>query len=192
MNIPSKSKLWLLVAGTAAILAAVFSSACGDDGKTKPSAEELAPVQELRLNLGNEPETIDPNLAMDGVSIGVIRQLYSGLLSFDQNLSLVPALASEVPSHTNGGISDDGLTYTFKLREDAKWSDGQPITAADIEYSVKRLLDPHDRLSLCSNVLRHSGCRGIHHGDGQPGRPSAGRRSYALSTQRRCRSRSGG
>ena len=139
---PLKSKLWLLVAGTAAILAAVFSSACSDDGKTKPSAEELAPVQELRLNLGNEPETIDPNLAMDGVSIGVIRQLYSGLLSFDQDLSLVPALASEVPSHTNGGISDDGLTYTFKLREDAKWSDGQPITAADIEYSVKRLLDP--------------------------------------------------
>jgi len=139
---PSKSKLWLLLIGMTAVLAAVFTSACGDNEKAKPSGEGLAPVQELRLNLGEEPVTIDPNLAFDGVSIGVVRQLYSGLLAFDEDLNLVPALASEVPSQSNGGISADGLTYTFKLREDAKWSDGQPITAADVEYSAKRLLDP--------------------------------------------------
>ena len=139
---PSKSKLWLLLIGMTAVLAAVFTSACGDNEKAKPSGEGLAPVQELRLNIGEEPVTIDPNLAFDGVSIGVVRELYSGLLAFDKDLNLVPALASEVPSQSNGGISADGLTYTFKLREDAKWSDGQPITAADVEYSVKRLLDP--------------------------------------------------
>ena len=139
---PSKSKLWLLLIGMTAVLAAVFTSACGDNEKAKPSGEGLAPVQELRLNIGEEPVTIDPNLAFDGVSIGVVRELYSGLLAFDKDLNLVPALASEVPSQSNGGISADGLTYTFKLREDVKWSDGQPITAADVEYSVKRLLDP--------------------------------------------------
>jgi oligopeptide transport system substrate-binding protein len=139
---PSKSKLWLLLVGATAVLAAVLASACGDGGETKSSSGQMAPVQELRLNLVAEPETIDPNLAFDSDSIGVVRQLYSGLLAFDQDLNLVPALASEVPSQSNGGISADGLTYTFKLREDAKWSDGQPITAADVEYSVKRLLDP--------------------------------------------------
>jgi oligopeptide transport system substrate-binding protein len=138
----SKSKLWLLLIGMTAVLAVVFTSACGDSGKTKPSGEELAPVQELRLNIVAEPETIDPNLAYESVSIGIVRQLYSGLLGFDKDLNLAPALASEIPSQSNGGISADGLTYTFKLREDAKWSDGRPITAADIEYSVKRLLDP--------------------------------------------------
>lgn len=147
---PSKSKLWLLVVGMTAVLAAVFTSACGDSGKTKPSSEELAPVQELRLNLVAEPETIDPNLASDAVSIGVARQLYSGLLAFDKDLNLAPALASEVPSLSNGGISADGLTYTFKLREDAKWSDGQPITAADVVYSVKRLLAPETAASYAS------------------------------------------
>jgi oligopeptide transport system substrate-binding protein len=146
----SKSKLWLLLIGMTAVLAAVFTSACGDNEKAKPSGEGLAPAQELRLNIGEEPVTIDPNLAFDAVSIGVVRQLYSGLLAFDKDLNLVPALASEIPSQSNGGISADGLTYTFKLREDAKWSDGQPITAADVEYSVKRLLDPETASSYAS------------------------------------------
>ena len=86
-------------------MTAVFTSACGDNEKAKPSGEELAPVQELRLNLGEEPVTIDPNLAFDAVSIGVVRQLYSGLFAFDKDLNLVPALASEIPSQSNGGIS---------------------------------------------------------------------------------------
>ncbi len=84
------------------------------------------------------------------MSIGVVRQLYSGLLAFDKDLNLVPALASEVPSQSNGGISADGLTYTFKLREDAKWSDGQPITAADVVYSVEASSDPETASSYAS------------------------------------------
>ena len=123
---PSKSKLWLLLIGMTAVLTAVFASGCGDSGKAKPSSEELAPVQELRLNIGEEPVTIDPNLAYDGVSIGVVRQLYSGLLAFDKDLNLAPALASEVPSQSNGGVSADGLTYTFKLREDASGATASP------------------------------------------------------------------
>lgn len=120
---------------------AVLAFACGGDESAPPSAQ-LAPVQELRLNLGGEPQTIDPNLAADAGSIGVIRQLYSGLLGFDENLNLVPALAKELPSRANGGISEDGLVYTFELRDDARWSDGEPLTADDVVYSLKRLLDP--------------------------------------------------
>lgn len=120
---------------------AVLAFACGGEEAGVPSTQ-LAPVQELRLNLGTEPQTIDPNLAADAVSVGVVRQLYGGLLGFDENLELTPALAKELPSQANGGISEDGLVYTFRLREDAAWSDGKPLTADDVVYSVKRLLDP--------------------------------------------------
>ena len=147
---PSKSRLWLLLVGMTAVLAAVFISGCGDNEKAQPPGDALAPVQELRLNIATEPVTIDPNLAFDSDSIAVVHQLYSGLLAFDKDLNLAPALATEIPSQSNGGISADGLTYTFKLREDAKWSDGQPITAADIEYSVKRLLAPETASAYAS------------------------------------------
>ena len=51
-------------------------------------------------------------------------------------------MASEAPSQENGGISEDGLTYTFRLREDAVWEDGQAIRAQDFVYGIQRLLDP--------------------------------------------------
>ena len=57
---------------------AVLAFACGGEEAGVPSTQ-LAPVQELRLNLGTEPQTIDPNLAADAVSVGVVRQLYSAL-----------------------------------------------------------------------------------------------------------------
>ncbi|MDP2726461.1 MAG: peptide ABC transporter substrate-binding protein, partial [Dehalococcoidia bacterium] len=67
---------------------------------------------------------------------------FEGLLKFKEDLSLEPAVAKEVPSVANGGISADGKTYTLKLRNDVKWSDGKDVTAKDFEYSVKRMLDP--------------------------------------------------
>lgn len=98
--------------------------------------------QELRLPLSGEPQFLDPNRAFFVTDISVIKQLFRGLLWFDEQLDVVPMAATEVPSVDNGGISRDGLTYRFKLRDDLKWSDGRPLTAADFAYSVKRLLDP--------------------------------------------------
>ena len=99
-------------------------------------------VQELRANLQAEPSSLDPQLASLAHDISVIRQLLQGLLGFKPDLSLEPIVAAEVPSLGNGGISPDGLTYTFKIREDVTWSDGKPVTAGDFVYSIKRLLDP--------------------------------------------------
>ena len=72
----------------------------------------------------------------------MLRQLSEGLLGFDKDLRLAPRVASVVPTVGNGGISADGLTYTFKLRDGLIWSDGQPLTAADFEFSFKRILSP--------------------------------------------------
>ena len=96
----------------------------------------------FRVNLGGEPGTLDPHHASRSVEITVIRQCFDGLLGFDEDLSLRPLCAVEIPSPENGGISPDGLTYTFKLREDLRWSDGKPLVAGDFVYAIKRLLDP--------------------------------------------------
>ncbi|MBI2866752.1 MAG: peptide ABC transporter substrate-binding protein [Chloroflexi bacterium] len=114
-----------------AVLALAISACTGEAGE-----------KTLRINLGSEPRSLDPNRANFAVELGVIRQLYRGLLSFDRDLQLRPAVAREVPSESSGGISKDGLVYTFRLRSDVTWSDGQPVTARDFAYSIKRLLDP--------------------------------------------------
>ena len=72
----------------------------------------------------------------------MIRQVFQGLLGFNEDLSLQPVVASRVPSVENGGISSDGLAYTFELRDGVTWSDGQMVTAEDFVYAIKRLLDP--------------------------------------------------
>ncbi len=104
----------------------------------KDQAEEPAPAEDkemvLRWNLGSDPKTIDPQLnsASDGGHI--INNTFEGLMR-EVNGKLQPAMAESYE------VSDDGLTYTFKLR-DAKWSDGKPVTAHDFEYAWKRALNP--------------------------------------------------
>ncbi|HEY5648232.1 MAG TPA: peptide ABC transporter substrate-binding protein [Nitrospiria bacterium] len=90
----------------------------------------------FRMTLSNEPPTLDWNLATDSVSFAVLINLMEGLAEYDEHLNPKPAVAR------SWDISDDGMTYVFHLREDARWSDGVPVTAHDFEYSWKRLLNP--------------------------------------------------
>ena len=108
----------------------------------------------LNWNLGTEPPTADPALATDTTSVDLDEQLFLGLTDFDDVTSeVIPELA------TSWEVSDDGLTWTFHLRDDVYWvryntatkeveqvldDEGNPrkVTAYDIEYAVKRTLDP--------------------------------------------------
>ncbi|SHJ99202.1 peptide ABC transporter substrate-binding protein [Paramaledivibacter caminithermalis] len=112
----------------------------GEQDKTK--AEEPAPSeapkepQVITYNLEADPETIDPQL---NTSVGgsiIISNMFEGLVTFDENLKPVPGAAE------SWEISDDKLVWTFHLREDAKWSDGKPVTAQDFEYAWKRAVTP--------------------------------------------------
>ncbi len=102
-------------------------------GLAMPAAAE---ERVFRMALGSEPPTLDWSLATDNVSITVIENLMEGLTQFDANLVPQPAVAK------SWEISPDGKTYTFRLRPDVRWTDGRPVTAADFEFSWKRLLDP--------------------------------------------------
>lgn len=91
--------------------------------------------QTLVWNLGSDPKTIDPglNAASDGGH--VTNNTFEGLMR-EIDGKLEPAMAE---SYT---VSEDGLVYTFTIRDDAKWSDGQAVTANDFEYAWSRVVDP--------------------------------------------------
>ena len=99
---------------------------------------DLAEDQTIRLYLSDtDPATMDPQAAQDTVSIGVIDAVTRGLLYYDKDLNLVPALAEALPE-----VSADGKTLTFKLRSGLKYSNGDPIVAGDFVLAAQRLLDP--------------------------------------------------
>ena len=111
-----------------------------DTAKSDPT--ERADAQVLRVRLSGEPQTLDPQRATDGASLSVIRNLHATLLRLDERQDVQPDLASEVPTLENGGISADGLTYTFKLRDGLRWSDGEPLVAQQFVDAARRLFEP--------------------------------------------------
>lgn len=120
----------------------LIASACkpktGSNAGTTPGATTKTPAAaaELVVNVGPEPDIIDPalNSAVDGATLLI--HGFEGLMSLDENG--VP-IYGQAASYT---VSEDGLTYTFKLRDGLKWSDGKPLTAGDFVYSWNRAIDP--------------------------------------------------
>src|SRR5215210_1025440 len=102
---------------------------------TAPPARPFTREQRLRMPI-TEPPTLDPGLATDSVSIDVISQIFEGLLGFDDQGTVIPLGAER------WAVSEDGLTYTFTLRDGSRWSDGKPVRAADYEWAWKRTVDP--------------------------------------------------
>ncbi|MBI2846754.1 MAG: peptide ABC transporter substrate-binding protein [Chloroflexi bacterium] len=137
-----KSKFVLSLVATVVIVLLVAIAACARPTPTPASTPTPAVSQILRVNLAGEPATIDPNRASFAGERTVILQVFEGLFGFNQDLSLKPVVAKEIPSVANGGISADGKTYTFKLNSNVTWSDGKKVTANDFEYSIKRMLSP--------------------------------------------------
>ncbi|MCP3740499.1 peptide ABC transporter substrate-binding protein [Rossellomorea sp. BNER] len=111
-------------------------SGCGKEEVASGGKSSKDVKQEITANLGGEPYTLDPAFASDTTSFWVISHLYQGLYTYDKDGKIVEGSASKVE------ISEDGKTYTFTIREDAKWSNGDPLTAKDFEYSWKRVLNP--------------------------------------------------
>ncbi|MBZ9558193.1 peptide ABC transporter substrate-binding protein [Halomonas coralii] len=94
-----------------------------------------APAATLAIGNGAEPGTLDPQKTSGAWETRITRSLFDRLIDYDVDGSLVPGLAE------SWRISDDGTVYTFHLR-DARWSDGEPITANDAVFALRRLLAP--------------------------------------------------
>lgn len=129
----------LLKISGAAALACMLLAACGAGGEEDDG---------LTLHRGNgaEPLTLDPHKLVMSTELAIIHDLYSGLYNRDATGAVVPGLAESVD------ISDDGLTWTFTLR-DAQWSDGVAITAEDAALGIRRSIDPATLNSLAINLF---------------------------------------
>ena len=103
----------------------------GGEVSTNASGEKI-----LRTNNKSEPASLDPALAKGTHESWILQHTFTGLMGYNEDGELVPAVAESYDE------SDDGLTYTFHLRDDVKWSNGDPVTAEDFEYAWKRVIDP--------------------------------------------------
>ncbi|WP_026039060.1 peptide ABC transporter substrate-binding protein [Sporolactobacillus vineae] len=90
----------------------------------------------LKLNNGSEPTTFNPAVAFDSYSLNPLNNLLEGLTRLDKTNNPKPAMAQ------SWTVSKDQKTYTFHIRQDAKWTNGDPVTAGDFVYSWKQLLNP--------------------------------------------------
>ncbi|WP_417642526.1 peptide ABC transporter substrate-binding protein [Enterobacter kobei] len=100
-----------------------------------PAGAVLAKKQVLVRHIKDEPASLDPAKAVGLPEIQVIRDLFEGLVNQNEKGELVPGVATKWQSN-------DNRIWTFTLRNDAKWSDGTPVTAQDFVYSWQRLVDP--------------------------------------------------
>src|SRR5215208_174546 len=107
------------------------------EATNRPRVSNPTGLQELRL-AGTiiDPVPLDPAVARDVNSAFMTRQVFRGLTRFDENLEPVPELAQRIE------ISADGLIYRILLRDNARFADGSPITAQDVEFSLTRALSP--------------------------------------------------
>jgi oligopeptide transport system substrate-binding protein len=115
--------------------------------------------QALRADWPYMPVALDPALAGDIDTVGVIDQLFSGLVALESGLDITPDLAS------SWEILEGGRKYIFHLRQDAQWSDGVPVTAVDFEFAWKRLLNPSIASPVARTLYDVKGARTYHQGE---------------------------
>ncbi len=100
------------------------------------AATAADPIQTVRRSGIGDASTLDPHRWVDGWEGNIVMDLFQGLTTLDAAANVVPGIAR------SWQVSKDGKTYTFQLREDARWSDGVPVTAGDVVFSFRRILDP--------------------------------------------------
>lgn len=130
--------LWSIVATGASLLAG-----CGNEKeKTTTSPDAGTTIKGstvpgvLRYAIREEPTTLDPHLVISDGTYDLLQNTYEGLVIYDENNKIVPLLAAALPD-----ISEDGKTYTFKLRDGVKFHDGTPLTAEIVRENALRILN---------------------------------------------------
>ena len=144
--------LWRLRLGAMAVLATMFLPAPAVNANGPPATHPATEQPVLHLELAAEPHTLDPQRAVGPDEIAVVRQLFEPLLRFDTSLRPQLALAESVQKNA------DNTVWTFTLRADARWSDGQPVTAAQVRDGWLRMMTREipDELSRPFQAVRNA------------------------------------
>jgi oligopeptide transport system substrate-binding protein len=141
-----------------------FASAAPTDASEVPGAGASqgsltqAGLKTFSLRIRGEPETLDWHRAHTPVEAALLTNLMEGLVTFDQQLKIAPALAE------SWRVSEDGKIYTFKIRDGVQWSDGVLLKAQDFVYSWKRLLAPLTAADYAYFLFDVEGAEAFHQG----------------------------
>jgi oligopeptide transport system substrate-binding protein len=125
--------LWLAVLTVGLSLVAF---GCGGDDDDDDGGGGAAAEQVITVNWGTEPPSLDPGLATDTTSAAIIFNIMDPLITLDDDLNPVENAAESYE------VSEDGTTVTLTLRDDLQWTNGDPVTAEDYEWSWKRTVSP--------------------------------------------------
>lgn len=136
-------------------IAVLVISGCSNNESSSSSAktesgsnsEDIQSGGELTYALATSPDTLDPHRNGWVVATRVINQIYDSLVELDENNEVLPRLATEWTA------SEDGKSYTFKLREDVTFHDGTPFNAEAVKYSYDRILNPETKAGNASALL---------------------------------------
>ncbi|MBV8749710.1 MAG: peptide ABC transporter substrate-binding protein, partial [Candidatus Eremiobacteraeota bacterium] len=136
----------------AALLAAVVLAACSRAGTAQVGGRHpWTHPGVLRLADVADPDSMNPLLSTMDLSYDLSSLIFSYLVIADDRGTLRGDLATEVPTVANGGIARDGRTVTYHLRRGVVWHDGVPLTARDVAFSWRAIVNPHN------NVLHREG-----------------------------------
>ncbi|MGZ0051020.1 peptide ABC transporter substrate-binding protein [Brevibacillus gelatini] len=153
----------ILVLGAALAGCGGNQAAPADNNTAGNNTETTAPAagpKVLKLNLHSEPPTADPGIAEDTTSGTIILATFEGLTRVGKDNKVQEAAAE---SYT---VSEDGKKYTFKIR-DAKWSNGDPVTAKDFEFAWKRALNPKTASNYAYQLYYVKGAEAYNKGTGK-------------------------
>lgn len=117
------------------LMAALFGGINVAQAADVPAGTKLAEVQQLVKGNGSEPATLDPHKTEGTIESNILRDLFEGLVASGPKGEILPAVAESWETK-------DNKHYVFHLRKDAKWSNGDPVTAHDFEFAFKRAVDP--------------------------------------------------
>jgi len=120
----------------------VASDSGGEHSWTQPGV--------LRVAIQTEPKNLNPLLTSNTTDVFIARFMFLPLIQPDGKGVQQPLLVTEIPTTTNGGISADGLTITYHLRKDVKWSDGVSFSSKDVKWTWQALMNPNNNI-----VSRH-------------------------------------
>ena len=111
----------------------------------QPTPQATGP--QVRLTLNQEPDTLNPFYSGLRATFTVTQAIFNGLVVVNEQGDYEGDLAMEVPTVQNGGVSADGLTITYKLRQGVKWADGQPFSADDVKFTYDAIMNPANTIS---------------------------------------------
>lgn len=105
---------------------------------------------QLRIGIVSDPSSLNPLFVTSQSSVDMGQLYTETLIGLSPENKLVPLLVTEIPAQSNGGISPDGRTITYRLRRDSRFADGKPLTSADVAFTYHAILDPRNPVTAAA------------------------------------------